>query len=78
MATRDQVNGAFVNSATISANSLPIVDSHNRLLSIPVNIVFQLDLDLVFQPLPRPPRYPRYVSLDMEVVRTEIICEIGA
>jgi hypothetical protein len=74
---RDQLDGVFQNSATITANSLPIVDSHNQVLSQTVNTVLLVDVDLLFSPFPRPATYPRHINVDMELVRTEIVLDIG-
>jgi hypothetical protein len=78
MAVRDQINGVFQNSGTMSANSLPIVTTNNRLLSLPVhNTILRIDVNLLFQPFPRPAHYPPFLDLDMELVRQEIIEDIG-
>jgi hypothetical protein len=78
MAQREQVDGVLQNSATMTANSLPIrVDTHNdQVLSQIVDNVLLVDVDLLFTPLSRPPTYPRYKHVDMEFVRTEIVLDI--
>jgi hypothetical protein len=78
MAVRDQVNAVFQNSCTMSANSLPIVNSYNQLLSQPVMTIFQIDVNILFYPFPRPVNYPPYFDVDMEIVRQEIVEDIGA
>jgi len=78
MAQRDQVDGVLQNSATMTANSLPIrVDTHHdQVLSQIVDNILLVDVDLLFTPLPRPPIYPRYIHVEMELVRTEIVLDI--
>ena len=79
MAQREQVDGVLQNSATMTANSLPIrVDTHyDQVLSQTVDNIL-VDVDLLFTPLPRPPAiYPRYIHVEMELVRTEIVLDIG-
>jgi hypothetical protein len=77
MAVRDQVNGEFQNSCTMSANSLPVVNSHNPLLSQPVSMILRIDVSILFYPFPRPVNYPSYFDIDMEIVRQEIVEDIS-
>jgi len=79
MAQRDQLDGVLQDSATMTANSLPIrVDTHyDQVLSQIVDNVLLVDVDLLFTPLSRPLIYPRYIHVEMELVRTEIVLDIG-
>ena len=64
----------------MTANSLPntAVDTHDdQVLSQIVDNVLLVDVDPLFTPLPRPPTYPRYIHVDMELVGTEIVLDIG-
>ena len=49
----------------------------DQVLSQTVDNVLLVDVDVLFTPLARPPIYPRYIHVDMELVRTEIVLDIG-
>jgi hypothetical protein len=71
-ATRDQAqNGAFLNSATFHAESMPIVGTYNRPLTTPTNppLVLHIDVDILVHPMQRPQGYPATLDIDMELVR---------
>ena len=71
-ATRDSINGQcqFLNSATMHAESMPILTINKYApISMPTNIIFHIDVDLLLHPIPRPQGYPRTLNIDMELVR---------
>jgi hypothetical protein len=71
-ATRDRAqNGAFLNSATLHAESMPIVASHYTPLATPTNppLIFHIDVGIVVHPMPIPQGYPATLDVNMELVR---------
>ena len=72
-ATRDQVNGQFLDQASLDAESMPIVPIHNIAISIPTNIIFHIDVNLLISPMPRPVGYPPTLDIDLEIVRQIIV-----
>jgi hypothetical protein len=71
-AARDQAqNGVFLNIATLHAESMPIVTSHNTPLATPTNppLIFHIDVRLLVHPMPTPQGYPATLDVNMELVR---------
>jgi len=70
-ATRDRApNGAFLNSATLHAESMPIVQTHNQLLYLATNpLIFHLDVAILLNPMAIPNGYPQTLDLNMEEIR---------
>jgi hypothetical protein len=72
-AARDFVGGLFLNSATMHAESMPILATSNVPISTPTAITFHIDVDLLLHPMPRPQGYPGTLDIDMELVRQSAI-----
>ena len=71
-ATRDRAqNGTFLNSATLNAESMPIVASHNASLARPTNppLIFHIDVGILIHPMPIPQSYPATLDVNMELLR---------
>jgi hypothetical protein len=71
-ATRDRAhNGAFLNSATLHAESMPIVATHNTPLATPTNppLIFRIDVGILVHPMPIPQGYPATLDVNMELAR---------
>lgn len=75
-ATRDYLNGQFLNSATMHRESMPILTNNNAPISTPTNITFHIDVDLLLHPMPRPQGYPATLDIDMERVRRRANSEL--
>jgi len=64
-------NGTFLNSATLHAESLPIVTTRNQPFSTPTNppLIFDLDVAVLVYPMPIPTGYPATLDVNMEDFR---------
>lgn len=71
-AHRDRApNGAFLDSATLHPESMPIVATNNAPLANATNppLTFNLDVAMIIHPMPIPQNYPAILSIDMEEIR---------
>ena len=72
-AARDFVGGIFLNSATMHAESMPILSINNVPISTPTAIAFHIDVNMLLYPMLRPQGYPGTLDIDMELVRQKAV-----
>jgi hypothetical protein len=72
-AQRTMINGAFLDVATLHHESMPVVQSHNIDISIPTNLVFNIDVSTLIHPAALPHNYPPTFQLNMETIRQMIV-----
>ena len=66
-------NGNFIDNATLHAESMPVVQSHNLDISIPTNLVFHIRLATLTHPAAPPANYPQYLTINLEEIRQIVV-----
>jgi hypothetical protein len=72
-AARRMVNGVFQNGWVMDPQPMTVVAHHNQDLSIPTNIIFNVDVQNLIHPCLPPAGYPATLDLDLELIR-RVIC----
>ena len=72
-ASRRFTNGQFENTADISTESMPIVQSYNVDLNVPTQLVFHITVSTLIHPCAPPANYPAILDIDLENIRQLIV-----